>query len=104
MTVTIVSRWKVSDGAVATSNARRAKSAWVKNGAQECRLSTLFTGPQVGQMIFAIVFADLAAYGKALASIRTDAEWVALQDDLRKSVADRSDSLEDREILVGVDI
>lgn len=104
MTVTIVSRWKVSDAAIATSNARRARSAWVRNGAQECRLSTLFTGPQVGQMIFAMVFADLAAYGKASASIKTDAEWVELQGDLRKSVENRGDSLEEREILVGVEI
>jgi hypothetical protein len=104
MTVTIVSRWKVGDAAEATSRARRAKSAWVRNGAQECRLSTLLTGPQVGQMLFVSVFADLAAYGKASASIQADAEWVKLQVDIRKSVEDRGDNLEEREILVGIDI
>jgi hypothetical protein len=104
MTATIVSRWKVSDAAKATSNARRAKAAWLRNGAQECRLSTFVTGPHVGQMIFASVFADLAAYGKASASIRSDAEWVELQDDIRKSSEDRGDSLEEREILGGIDI
>lgn len=104
MTVTIVSRWKVGDAANATSNAKRAKSAWLRNGAQECRLSTLFTGPQAGQMIFAMVFADLTAYGKASASVQTDVEWIELLGDIRKSVEDRGDSLEEREILVGVDI
>lgn len=104
MTVTIVSRWKVSDAAKATSNAGRAKSAWLRNGAQKCRLSMLFTGPHVGQMLFASVFADLAAYGRASESIRSDAEWVELQDDIRKSSADHGDHLEEREILVGIDI
>ncbi len=104
MTVTVVSRWKVTDAAEATKNAKRAKAVWLKNGAQDCRLNVVFTGPYTGQMIFASVFSDMTAYAKASTAIQADAEWKKLQDDIRKFNEAHGDSLEEREILIGVDV
>lgn len=104
MTVTVISRWKVPDADEAAKNAKRAKALWLKNGAKDCRLNVVFTGPYTGHMIFASVFPDMAAYAKAWAAIQVDGGWKKLQADIRKSNEDRGGSLEEREILISVDI
>lgn len=104
MTVTVISRWKAPDADEAAENAKKAKALWLKNGAKDCRLNVVFTGPYTGQMIFSSVFSDLAAYAKASASIQVDADWKKLQDHIRKFNQDHGGGLEEREILIGVDM
>lgn len=104
MTVTVISRWKVTDAVEATKDAKMAKALWLKHGAQDCRLNVVFTGLYTGQMIFASVFSDMDAYAKASVSIQADAEWKRLQDHIRKFNEEHGGSLEEREIFMGVDI
>lgn len=104
MTVTVIARWKVADVAQATKDAKTAKALWLKHGAQDCRLSHIFTGPYTGQMIFAAIHLDMAAYAKTSAAVQADPAWAKLVEDIRKYTEEHGGGLEEREFLMGVDI
>ena len=65
MAITVVTRWIVPNTEASLKIAKRAKAIWMKNGAQEYRVSQLFTGPHTGQWLIATIFVDMAAYAKA---------------------------------------
>jgi hypothetical protein len=99
MAVTIVTRWTgTADGA--TKAGRLAKALWMKHGAKDLRLSQIYTGPFSGQWIVATTFDDMAVYAKALAAVAGGAEYKKLVE----IVAESGGSLQEREILVGVDL
>jgi len=104
MTLTVISRWKVPDVNESAKFAKVAKSIWLKNGAQDCRLSLVFTGPYTGQMIFATVFVDMAAFAKAWATVQSDAAWQKFQEDIREYNGTHGGGMEERDLLMGVDI
>ena len=100
MTVTVVSRWTTPDVAASTAVAKRARALWMSHGAQEARLSQIFTGPFSGQYVFAVVHADMAAYAKTQASVNASAESQKLNAENKQLNA----VLQEREILIGVDL
>jgi hypothetical protein len=72
----------------------------MKNGAQDFRLSQIFTGPYTGQWLVAVAFADMAAYAKVSAVVSTSADMQKVQADNAKVGA----VMQEREILVGMDL
>jgi hypothetical protein len=99
MAVTIVTRWTgTADGA--TKAGSLAKTLWTKHGAKDLRLSQIYTGPFSGQWIVATTFDNLEAYAKAQAAAGSGAEYRKLVEIVAKS----GGSLQEREILVGVDL
>ena len=99
MTVTIVTRW-TGTAEAATRAGRLAKALWMKHGAKDLRLSQIYTGSSSGQWIVATTFADLAAYAKAQAAVVGSAEYEKLLGVVAKS----GGTLQEREILIGVDL
>lgn len=99
MTVTIVARWTTPDIAAATKTTRRAKAFWEKHGVQ-VRLSQIFTGPHTGQLIVAMVYADMPTYAKVRTAADEDPELQQIQDQIRKE----GSLIQEREILVGIDL
>ncbi|MFO1162383.1 MAG: hypothetical protein U1E60_26345 [Reyranellaceae bacterium] len=100
MTVTIVQRWTVSNIESATENCKRAQALWKRHGAQGFRLSQIFTGPNSGQYLTAMVFSDIATYARARASAFADPE-------LQKITAQTKEEgsvMQEREILLGIDL
>ncbi len=100
MPVTVVTRWTTPNAEASTQGAKQAKAIWMKNGAQDFRLSQIFTGPYTGQWLVAVVFADMAAYAKASAVVSTSADMQKVQADNAKVGA----VMQEREILVGIDL
>ena len=100
MPVTVVTRWTTPNAEASTQGAKQAKAIWMKNGAQDFRLSQIFTGSYTGQWLVAIVFADMAAYAKASAVVSTSADMQKVQADNAKVGA----VMQEREILVGIDL
>ena len=99
MTVTVVTRW-IGPADVALKAAQASKALWMKNGAMDLRLSQIYTGPFTGQWIVAASFADMATYAKAQAAVTGSREMKKIQASLAKVGA----ALQERELLVGVEI
>lgn len=100
MTVTVITRWTTQNVEASTQAAKRAKVIWMKNGAQDVRLNQIFTGPNTGQWLVAIMFTDMAAYAKASAVVTASADMKKIQADNAKAGA----VMHERVILVGTDI
>ena len=100
MTVIVVTRWTTPDVATSTDIAKRSKAIFITNGAQDVRLSQIFTGPYTGQWRFVVMFADMAAYAKAFAAVSGSADMLKLQAENTKVGA----VLQERELLIGADI
>jgi hypothetical protein len=100
MAITILTRWKTPNVSASTEVAKRAKAMWKRHGALDVRLSQIYTGPQTGQYIFVVVFADMVAYAKAQSNAATDNELQQLNAENTTIGA----AMQEREILVGIDI
>ena len=100
MTATVVTRWTTPNAAASTEIAKRSKALWMKNGALDVRLNQIFTGPDTGHWLFIVVFADMAAYAKAFATVSGGAELQALIAENVKVGA----IMHERVLLVGTDI
>lgn len=100
MTITIVQRWTVSNIAEATENAKRARALWKRHGAQDLRLSQIFTGPASGQYLTTIVFADMAEFANGRASAAADPELQQIAAQTKKE----GSVMQEREILLGIDL
>jgi uncharacterized protein DUF6854 len=100
MAVTVVTRWTTPDAEASTKVAKRAKEIWMKNGAQDFRLSQIYSGQYCGQWLVSTTFADMAAFGKATNAMPNNAEMKAVQADNSRIGA----ALQERWILVGTDL
>ena len=100
MSVTVVTRWTTPNVAASTNIAKRSRAIFMKHGARDARLSQIFTGPYTGQWLFAVAYADMATYAKVSAAVTASAAMKKLQADNMKVGA----VMQEREILVGVDI
>jgi len=100
MSVTVVSRWTTPNVEASTTIAKRAKAIWLKNGAQDFRLSQVYSGEYTGQWLVATVFEDMAAFGKAAVAMTSDPEAQQIQQDNAKLGA----VMHERLILVGLDL
>lgn len=98
MAITVLTRWSTPNAAETTEVAKRAKALWIKNGAQDVRLNQIYTGEFTGQYILAAVFADMAAYAKALAVTQPDLAPLLAENARLGAV------MHEREILISVDI
>ena len=99
MAVTIVTRW-TGTAEAATKAGKLAKALWTKHGARDLRLSQIYTGPFSGQWIVATIYDDLAAYAKAMAAAGDSADYRKLVAIVAKS----GGTLQERNILIGVDL
>lgn len=72
----------------------------MKNGALDVRLNQIFTGPDTGNWLFIVVFADMAAYAKAFATVSGSPDLQALLAENAKVGA----IMHERMLLVGADI
>lgn len=98
MAITVVTRWRAKSAQQAIDAAKKSKAFWLKNGAQDFRISQIHTGNSVGEWIVATIFKDMEAYGKATA---------VSSPILQKIVADLIKGgavMMEREILIGFDI
>jgi hypothetical protein len=100
MTVTVVGRWTTPNIAASTANSKRAQAFWKKHGALDLRLSQIYTGPNTGHYLVAIVYADMAAFAKVSAAGAADPE---LQQIIAQNAKDGA-VMQEREILVGIDL
>ena len=87
MTVTVVTRWTTTNVSASTKAAKQAKAVWMKNGAQDLRLSQIYSGQFTGQWLVSAMFADMAAFGKAVAAVSSSAEMQKIQRENAKAGA-----------------
>jgi hypothetical protein len=100
MTVSAVTRWTTPNVPASTEVAKRAKVMWMQHGALDARLNQIFTGPNTGEWLYVVAFADMAAYAKASAAVMASVDMQKLLAEQAKNGA----VMHEREILVGVDI
>ena len=100
MTMTMAIRYSISDAAVATIEAKRAKAMWMKAGAKDFRTRQFFTGVFHGEWLFHLDFDDLAHLQKCLEVVR-NSEDVKLINANNGRVGNQQTA---REILLGIDI
>lgn len=100
MSVTIVTRWTTPNVEASTKAARQSKEIWMKNGAQNFRLSQIFTGEFTGQWLVAVTFADMATYAKSQAAVSASADIKKIQASNAKVGA----VMQERIILMGADL
>jgi hypothetical protein len=100
MSVTVVSRWPTPNVEASTAIAKPAKATWLKNGAQDFRLSQVYSGAYTGQWLVATVFEDMAAFGKAAAAMAGSAE----AQNIRQDNAQLGAVMHERLIVVGLDL
>ena len=79
MTITVVTRWTTPDAAASTEVAKRAKAIWLKNGAQDFRLSQIYSGQYCRQWLVSTTFADMAAFEKAASAMPNNAQMEKVQ-------------------------
>ena len=100
MTVSVVTRWTTSNVPASTDVAKRSKAIWMKHGALDVRLNQIFTGPNTGEWLYIVAFADMAAYARASAAVMGS-------EDMQKLMAEQVKNgavMHERELLVGTDI
>ncbi len=85
MPVIYTARWKIANQEVGCKWGKVAVEVWTKAGATSARAFTVMTGPNVGQWIFALEFADLAAFGKARDTVRAKPESRQWTEELPKA-------------------
>ena len=84
MGVTATFRWKIANQEVGRKWGKIASEVWTNAGASNARAYTVMFGPNVGQWVFAIEFADLAAFGKARDTVRAGPEFKQWNEELPK--------------------
>lgn len=85
MAVISTIRWKIANQEVGLKWAKISRGVWTKAGATNVRAFTVMVGPNVGQWVFALEFADLAAYGKARDTVRASSEFKQWNEELSKA-------------------
>ena len=100
MTVTVVTRWTTPNVDASTKAAKQAKGVWMKHGAQDLRLSQIYSGQFTGQWLVSATFADMAAFGKAATAVSASPEMKTIQQENAKAGA----ALQERWLLVGTDL
>jgi hypothetical protein len=98
MSVTIVTRWSTPDISAAMDILKRAKAIQLKHGAVSFHVNQIYTGEFTGQLIVAAEYADLAAWGRAQANM------VADMQPLLAETAKLGGVLQQRVILMGLDV
>src|SRR4030095_11575119 len=100
MTFTVVTRWTTPNVAASTEIAKRSRALWMKNGAQDARLNQVLTGEFTGQWLYIVVFADMATYAKASATVNAGTDMATLIAENTKLGA----VMQERTFLVGAEI
>lgn len=100
MTVTVVARWTTPDVTAAAATTKRARAFWKKHGAQDVRLSRIYTGPHASQFIVAMVYADMTAFATVQAAGNADPEFQKILAQIHED----GSVMHEREILVGIDL
>ena len=98
MTVSAVSHYRGGTIDVVTPLAKTLKAVYLKYGVGY-RLSRFETGPNVGDSLVVVQYADMAAFKKALASYSQDPEWQQVVTEIDK-IAKRIS----RELVVDLDL
>jgi hypothetical protein len=83
MTVSVVTYRKGGAPDAIAAAARKGKAVWDRSGAQNFMLSFVAAGPDAGQSVVLITFANWEAFGKAMEVASADpglAEFLAAMD------------------------
>jgi len=98
MSILVVTRWT---GALqdVVRNAGKAKALQLKHGAEDFRVSQIYTGPNAGQWIVTARWKSLEAWGAAQPKLMADPKFAAVMKE-----AQRDGQLLEREILMSVDV
>lgn len=78
MAITQFTRWSGGKPEEMLAAAKKAKTFWVKHGAERCLLNRFHTGSWTGQWLFVARFPDWAALGKAQTELSKDPEYQKL--------------------------
>jgi len=85
MSIIATFRWKITNQEVGRKWGKIASEAWTKAGATNVRAFAVMVGPNVGQWIFALEFADFAAFGKARDTVRASSDFKQWSEELPKA-------------------
>jgi hypothetical protein len=98
MTVSAISHYRGGSIDVVTPLAKALKAVY-RNYGVAYRLSRFETGPNVGDWLVVVQYADMAAYEKAQASFAQDPEWQQAVTEISK-IAKRIS----RELVIDLDL
>ena len=98
MSVTVVTRWSTPNVAAVLDVMKRAKAIQTKHGAEVFRASQVYTGEFTGQLLVAVVYADMASYASAQAKGAAEMQPLFAESSKLGSV------LHERVILMGLDV
>jgi hypothetical protein len=99
MSITQMTRWKCDERGEILQAARSAKALAEKYGGEFLGFSRFYTGPHVGEWLFAVRYPDWATYAKVQQAQADDAEYHAL-----RSLVGAMAELTDRSVLVDVEL
>lgn len=74
MSITVVTRW-TGARENALRNAGKAKAIQLKHGAEDFRVSQIYTGPHAGQWIVSVRWKSLEAWGAAQPKVLADPKF-----------------------------
>jgi hypothetical protein len=92
MTVSVVTYRKGGAPDAIVAAARKGKAVWDKSGAQSFMLSFVAAGPDAGQSVVVVTFANWEAFGRAMQAASADpglAEFLAAMDAISELVSRR---------------
>jgi 3-hydroxyisobutyrate dehydrogenase-like beta-hydroxyacid dehydrogenase len=78
MTITVMTRYKVSDAKTMTKTATEAKKLVEKHGAEFADMSHIHTGAFAGEWVFLARYADWVVFGKAQEGLAKDPAWAKM--------------------------
>lgn len=78
MTITVMTRYKVSDAKIMTKTATEAKKLVEKHGAEFADMSHIHTGAFAGEWLFVARYADWVVFGKAQEGLAKDPAWAKM--------------------------
>lgn len=98
MTINLVTYRKGGKPAEMAAAAKRLKAFALKRGAEGLQLSTVIAGPDAGQWVLVLGFANWESYGRAMAGMVGDPEFEATLAQLEAAGETVS-----RRLLTGID-
>jgi 3-hydroxyisobutyrate dehydrogenase-like beta-hydroxyacid dehydrogenase len=78
MTITVMTRYKVSNAEIMTKTATEAKKLVEKHGAEFADMSHIHTGAFAGEWLFVARYADWVVFGKAQEGLANDPAWAKM--------------------------
>jgi hypothetical protein len=79
MTITVMTRYKVSNAVTMTTTATEAKRLVIKHGAEpDADMSHIHTGVYAGEWLFVARYANWIVFGNAQEALASDPDWAKM--------------------------